>query len=57
MSFQTNLFPCFMIKSILKTVEPAYNHNAAGHIISMSFEKKKKITGHTMGWYTVKLGK
>lgn len=30
-----------MIKSILKTVEPAYNHNAAGHIISMSFEKKK----------------
>lgn len=29
-----------MIKSILKTVEPAYNHNAAGHIISMSFGKK-----------------
>ena len=43
-----------MIKSILKTVKPAYNHNPAGHI-SMNFEKK--IPGHTMGWYTVKLGK
>lgn len=44
MSFQTNLFPCFMIKRILKTVKPAYNHNPAGHIISMSFEKKSQST-------------
>ena len=43
MSFQTNLFPCFMIKSILKTVKPAYNHNPAGHI-SMNFEKKSQGT-------------
>lgn len=33
-----------MIKRILKTVKPAYNHNPAGHIISMSFEKKSQST-------------